>query len=86
MDGAALSDGVVDGGLVVDPDTGCSSNPVLGGVRTLCPSRSRGSDILSQTELVWSCGVRSQNPDGEGSSTSPLQVHGVDCENKSLDG
>eukprot|EP00959_Pyramimonas_sp_CCMP1952_P332294 6958327-Pyramimonas_sp.AAC.1 len=69
----ALSDDVVGGGHFEGQDTGCSSSPVLGGVRTLCPSRCRGSGILSQMELVRSRGVRSQNPDGEGSSTSPLQ-------------
>eukprot|EP00959_Pyramimonas_sp_CCMP1952_P040996 857334-Pyramimonas_sp.AAC.1 len=86
MDGAALLDDVVDDDLVVDLDTGCSSSPGSSGVRTLCPSRSRGSDILSHTDLVWACGLRSQNPDGEGSSTSPPQVQGVNCENLSLDG
>eukprot|EP00959_Pyramimonas_sp_CCMP1952_P357226 7479983-Pyramimonas_sp.AAC.1 len=76
MDRAALlDDGAVDD-RVVDSDTGCSSNPGSCGVRVLCPSRSRGSAILLQTELRWSCGVRSLNPYGEGSSTSSPQVQG----------
>eukprot|EP00959_Pyramimonas_sp_CCMP1952_P385354 8076475-Pyramimonas_sp.AAC.1 len=76
MDRAALLNDVADDDMVVDPDTGCSSNPGSCGVRTLCPSRRRGSDILLQTELGWSCGVSSLNPDGEGSSTSSPQVQG----------
>eukprot|EP00959_Pyramimonas_sp_CCMP1952_P242416 5067089-Pyramimonas_sp.AAC.1 len=64
VDGAASLDDRVDGAPVWDRDTGCSSSPVSGGVRTLASSRFRGMDILAQTERGWRCGVRSQNPGG----------------------